>query len=137
MTDTGDSSYKIVVGFDQSDSSRRALMWAVQQAAGRGGAVEVVNAWTPGEFGSYQEQAQIAQKKLGDAVSETIGQAGVRVDTVAERGHPGHVLIERSKGADMLVVGSRGRGGITSALLGSVGEYAATHAGAPVVVIVR
>lgn len=137
MSDTSSSSYKIVVGFDWSDSARRALNWAVQEAAARGGTVEAINACIPGEYSSDQEQAEIAQKKLDDAVSETIGQASVHVEAVVELGHPSRVLLARSTGADMLVVGSRGRGEITSTVLGSVGRHAVTHPAAPVVVIVR
>jgi nucleotide-binding universal stress UspA family protein len=53
----------------------------------------------------------------------------------AEPGHPGSVLVERSRAAAMLVVGSRGLSGLASPFLGSVSLYCATQASCPVLVV--
>jgi nucleotide-binding universal stress UspA family protein len=130
--------YRIVVGFDGSEHSRRALIWAVEEARQRGGNLEVVRAWTPGEFGSNEEMGQIAQKNLDSEVAATLGPPlELQVSTVVQQGHAAKVLVEQAQSADMLVVGSRGHGGFTGLLLGSVSHQVATHGRAPVVVIVR
>jgi nucleotide-binding universal stress UspA family protein len=57
------------------------------------------------------------------------------VDGTVLGGAPGRVLVDQSRDADMLVVGHRGRGGIRSAVLGSVGLQCVLHATVPVMVI--
>lgn len=72
-----------------------------------------------------------------EALRWTVGQAeltGSTVDAVVE-GHPAEALLDAADGADLLVVGSRGRGGFASALLGSVSQHVTHHARCPVVVI--
>ncbi|MCU4184421.1 universal stress protein [Acidiferrimicrobium sp. IK] len=130
--------YVIVVGSDGSDGSVAALKWAVQEAAVRGGSVRVVRAWSPGEFGTNDEMGALALQALqGDVKTALDGDAPVPVETVAVQGHPSAVLLEQSKDADMLVVGSRGLGGFTGLLLRSVGQSVLKHEGAATVVIVR
>jgi nucleotide-binding universal stress UspA family protein len=138
MAETTQRPYRIVIGFDGSEGSRLALAWAADEARSRRAQLEVVRAWSPGEFGSDQEQGQLAQKSLDDDVGAFFG-ADPPPDLVtrAEQGHAGKVLINHGQEADILVVGSRGRGGFTGLLLGSVGHQVSTHEGAPVVVIVR
>jgi nucleotide-binding universal stress UspA family protein len=138
MSDTASPTHPIVVGFDGSEGARRALTWAADQARLRGVKLLVVRAWTPGEFGTDAEQAQIAQKGLDDEVAGFF-EAGPAPDfsTQAEIGHAAKVLLRHAEGADMLVVGSRGRGGFAGLILGSVSHQVSTHKGAPVVVIVR
>jgi nucleotide-binding universal stress UspA family protein len=138
MADTTQRQYRIVLGFDGSDGSRRALAWAADEARRRQAVLEVVRAWTPGEFGTDQEQAQMAQKGLEDDVQAFFSEEPPPgLATHAEQGHAGQVLLNHGREADMLVVGSRGHGGFSGLLLGSVGHQVSTHAGAPVVVIVR
>jgi nucleotide-binding universal stress UspA family protein len=138
MTETTSQQYRMVVGFDGSDGSRRALAWAADEARLRSARLQVVRAWTPGEFGTDQEQGQLAQERLDEDVRAFFaGQRPPNLATHAEQGHAGKVLLTHGQQADMLVVGSRGHGGFTDLLLGSVGHQVSTHAGAPVVVIVR
>jgi len=59
----------------------------------------------------------------------------VEIQTSVEQGNPPKVLIERSKGADLIVVGSRGRDGFAGMLLGSVSQHVVAHAHCPVAVV--
>jgi nucleotide-binding universal stress UspA family protein len=138
MAESAVPSYRIVVGFDGSEGAQRALTWAAEEAHQRGGHLDVVRAWTPGEFGTDAEMAQIARKTLdGDVEAFFAQQAAPDFSTHVEEGHAAKVLLRYAQDANMLVVGSRGRGGFTGLLLGSVSHQVATHEGAPVVVIVR
>ena len=138
MSDKPQDPYRIVVGFDGSEGAKRALTWAADEARLHSGHLRAVCAWTPGEFGGDEEQAAIAQKRVEDGVAEVLGQKpGVEVETISERGHAAKVLLDNSKDAQMLVIGSRGHGGFTGLLLGSVGQNVASHGETPVVVIVR
>lgn len=138
MSSSEQQRYVIVVGFDGSEGGRRALDWAVDEARRRDAELHVVRAWTTGEFGNDAEKAQYAQASLDAEVAELRKSVpGMEVTTTVERGHAAHVLLGQSKNADLLVVGSRGHGGFTGLLLGSVSQQVSTHDGAPVVVIVR
>ena len=137
---------RIVVGVDGSPISKVALRWAITQARLTGATVDAViawqfpeamhgNAWTallveePG-FGV------LAEKELTEAISEVAGQdPDVTINPVIVRGWPAEVLLNAAEGADLLVVGSRGRGGFTSALLGSVSQNCAHHATCPLLII--
>jgi nucleotide-binding universal stress UspA family protein len=59
----------------------------------------------------------------------------VKIRSVVAEGHAAQVLLDASEGAELLVVGSRGRGGFTGALLGSTSQHCAQHATCPVVVV--
>jgi nucleotide-binding universal stress UspA family protein len=138
MTESPQRPYRIVVGFDGSEGSRLALAWGADEARWRQAQLEVVRAWSPGEFGTDEEQGQLAQKGLDEDVRAFFAESRpTNLVTHAEPGHAGKVLMKHGQEADMLVVGSRGLGGFTGLLLGSVGHQVSTHEGAPVVVIVR
>ena len=138
MSDTTPEQYRIVVGFDGSEGSKRALTWAADEARTHGGSLRAVYAWRPGEFGSEEEQVAIGQKRLDEGIAEVLGESpGLAVDTVSAPGHAAKVLIDNAADAQMLVVGSRGHGGFTGLLLGSVGQHVVSHSETPVVVIVR
>jgi nucleotide-binding universal stress UspA family protein len=139
---------RIVAGVDGSPSSVSALRWAIRQAGLTGAAVDAVIAWhypivagggyglapmvTAGGF-DFRENAK---KILTDAISDAVDPGnGVLVRARAVQGDPVQVLLDASDGADLLVVGSRGHGGFTEALLGSVSQHAVHHAHCPVVVI--
>ena len=140
---------KIVVGMDGSDSSRTALAWAYDEAAHHGAALTVVTSWhrpttlpmsppygaLPTE--NYEDQPkQDALATLDELVAALEPRSPVvDVRTSIEEGSPAKVLIERSKEADLLVVGSRGRDGFAGMLLGSVSQHLVAHAHCPVVVV--
>ncbi len=132
----------IIAGVDGSDSSIEALEWAARQAEMTGSRLEVIITWDwPTTYGwavplppDYSPAAE-AEKVLGNAVD------GVRKNHpelgLAPRlveGHPAPVLVEASRSADLLVVGSRGHGEFVGMLLGSVSEHCVTYAHCPVVV---
>ena len=139
----------IVVGVDGSDSSRKALEWAYNEAAHHGASLIVVTAWHPPAlpmtppYGSIPPEDYEGQPRreacdlLERFTSELVPKdPAVDVRTSVEEGkNPAKVLIERSKEADLLVVGSRGHGGFVGMLLGSVSQHLVAHAECPVLVV--
>jgi nucleotide-binding universal stress UspA family protein len=138
------SGRRIVVGVDGSEPSKRALRWAIDQAGLTGATVEAVGVW---EFqSSYAwgtvaavdaaELADACERTVIDTVTETGGEAPpVPIESYIITGHPANELVRQAKGADLLVVGSRGYSGLVGALLGSVSQYCVHHATCPVVVV--
>ncbi|WP_073949138.1 universal stress protein [Streptomyces kebangsaanensis] len=134
---------RVVVGVDGSPSSYAALRWAVRYAQLVDGVVEAVYAWdTPSDVGwagpaiDPEFDLEQARERFAEelrAVFTDERPAGVREHLV--EGDPSEVLIRASQGAEVLVVGSRGRGGFARAMLGSVSQRCAQHAACPVVVV--
>jgi nucleotide-binding universal stress UspA family protein len=132
---------RIVVGVDGSESAQQALRWAIDEARRRDATLEVVHAWrripitdyllTDPEPGGSARYAQ----QLFDQAVEAEDTVGVTVERKLVAGDGAYALIHEAKGADLLVVGSRGRGGFSGLLLGSVSHQAAHHAPCPVVII--
>jgi nucleotide-binding universal stress UspA family protein len=139
----GDGQARIVVGVDGSAGSVTALRWAARQAGFTGATLEAIITWEyPTFYGwvpAYPDDldlASLAEQALTGAVDSVFGAA--RPDWLRTRvieGHAAHSLVEASTGAELLVVGSRGYGGFTDALLGSVSTYCVHHARCPVTVI--
>lgn len=136
----------IVVGFDDSPASRRALVWALRTAQGRGADVLLVHAaktFPPmlAGHGTYvaspREIAfEAAQATLQVGSLLAASQApGVTVTTMLVEDVPAAALLSVLDGADMVVVGSRGLGGFTELVIGSTSLKLATHAPCPVVVV--
>jgi nucleotide-binding universal stress UspA family protein len=144
---------RIVVGVDGSPGARAALAWALTAAARRRADVEVVAAFAvdlywidayllePEALGAVQTdtekraRALVAEVRDDPAVAGVPGSAEIVVDVVAVAGGAAENLVQRGESADLLVVGSRGRGGVRSTLLGSVALHVSAHAGCPVVVV--
>jgi nucleotide-binding universal stress UspA family protein len=136
------SRHPIVVGIDGSESSLHAVRWAVHQAELTGSPLEVIMTWEwPPSYGwplplpSEYDPASDTEKLVTDAtaeVREAHPDLDIRIRVV--EGHPAPVLVEASRGADLLVVGSRGHGEFAGMLLGSVSEHCVTNAHCPVVV---
>lgn len=132
---------RIVVGVDGSPASVEALRWAAGQADVTGAAVQAVVSWdypsTSGmEFGSMDiDWAGNARAALADALHVALGEDASRVTQAVTRGHPVEVLVAAARGADLLVVGSRGHVALPGRLLGSVSEHVAARASCPVVVV--
>ncbi|MCC9310624.1 universal stress protein [Kitasatospora sp. RB6PN24] len=133
---------RIVVGVDGSPAAAAALRWAVRQAAATGAdVVEAVNAWElsgsvlPPPVGVHDPQ-QVAADVLHEAVVGEFGETPeVRVTELVPPGPASAALLGRAAGAELLVVGSRGLGGVGGLLLGSVSRHAVEHAPCPVVVV--
>ena len=138
---------RIVVGVDGSESSKAALTWAVRQAELTGASVEAVIAWhypvtvaglpfAPLQAVEGSDFGDFAATVLRNAITETVPADGpVKVSSSVREGNAAQVLLEAADGADLLVVGSRGHGGFTEALLGSVSQACVHHARCPVVII--
>lgn len=142
--DSGDRTERprIVVGVDGFEPSMAALRWSIHQARLTGAMVEAVTAWhipvgtgwlPAADMPDYQEDAF-------DVLSEAMAQMYV-IDPDVEvcprvvKGQAGRVLTDAAEGADLLVVGGRGHGGLAGAMLGSVSQFCAHHARCPVVIM--
>ncbi len=135
---------RIVIGVDGSESSTDALRWAAHQAELTGDSLEAVITWeiTPNSYGvalplpSDYDPAAIAKQTLDETVRKVLGESAAHhVRGRVVEGAPARSLLEIAKGADLLVLGSRGHGPFVGMLLGSVSEYCAAHATCPVVVV--
>ncbi len=137
---------RIVVGLDGSDGSREALRWAVAQAKASAAEIDAVLAFDSGmawiDVGSDYEATwlehatQGARETLEREIADTLPKpCPVNVHALVVEGAAATVLVERAQGADLLVVGTRGRGGVAGLLLGSVSQRCAEHASCPVVVV--
>ncbi len=133
----------IVVGVDGSESSKKALRWAAQLAPVVGGVIEAVVAWEypmmlgwEGGIPDWWRPDDDAKKILDEALEAVFGKTPPKglVSTIRQ-GNPTRVLLEASKRAEMLIVGSRGHGGFAGLLLGSVSSACAEHANCPVLVV--
>ena len=133
------SAGRVIVGVDGSESSKEALRWAAEYAGAVGAPLEALTVWdmpiTFGWVASLEEDdpEQGALDALDALVRDVLGE-DAQVTTKVERGHAAFVLVTASKRAGLLVVGSRGRGGFTGMLIGSVSQYCVQHATCPVVV---
>jgi len=128
----------IVAGVDKSESSLTALRWAARQAALTGVELHAVMAWQLPENVSYtpSDLERDTRSALEHAIEQALGKdPGVPVVAQAVQGHPAEVLIQSARGAQLLVVGSRGHGASTGMLLVSVSQHCVSHAQCPVVVV--
>jgi nucleotide-binding universal stress UspA family protein len=139
---------KIVVGVDGSDGSVVALQWALHEARLRGATVDVIHSWHY-PYAAYTEITGMVAgvisredlEKLGQEVLQSsldrggVETSGVEVNPLLVQGPAASTLLDAAAGADMLVVGSRGHGGFTGLLLGSVSQHVVHHAPCPAVVV--
>ena len=137
----------IIVGVDGSGHSQRALEWAMKEAAIRHAPLTIltVHPAIMGYFGSmvttpvdleFTEQIQAAVKLEADRV--LAGLSGSHPESVtvkAVHGFPVEEFVSASKGADLVVLGSRGAGGFTRMLMGSTAGQVVQHAHCPVLII--
>jgi nucleotide-binding universal stress UspA family protein len=139
---TGNSKGKVIVGVDGSASSKAALRWAARICEATGNTIEAVIAWDwPHSYGwspvlEDWDPGIAAEKTLQQVLDDVFGDnRPVNLHASARQGAARSVLIEASEGAELLVVGSRGHGGFTGLLLGSVSAACAEHGRCPVVVV--
>jgi nucleotide-binding universal stress UspA family protein len=138
---------KIVVGIDGSDASKAALRWAVEDARVRRAEVIALHAYEepmPGADvapavpidlpGLVTEFHEGALRFVTEFVDEVVGNAvTVNVAPIAVEDEPAKALLDASRDADLLVVGSHGHG-LSGLFLGSVSLECAQHAACPVLI---
>jgi nucleotide-binding universal stress UspA family protein len=147
---------KIVVGVDGSEQSRQAMDWAWDEALITGAELNLVHAWVyPYSVGHRvtvtepvelvrldaarllddEAQALTTRKQVGGKTAGSAAGKRPAIHATMREGSPSDELLSESKDADLLVVGSRGRGGFLSLMLGSVAHQVSSHAHCPVVVV--
>jgi nucleotide-binding universal stress UspA family protein len=139
----------IVIGIDHSDGAKAALRFALEEARLRQATLRAVHAWqfaylgapgiegtNPHAGGEFEALRSAAEAALDATLQEVAADAKeVEIERRVVQGTPAAVLVEESRGADLLVVGSRGLGGFAQLLLGSVSQQCAHHAECPVVIV--
>lgn len=132
----------IVVGIDGSPQSAAALSWAIEEARLRGLGLQIVHAFPAlvSILGTraheyYPEVQQEAEKAFEDLLAKVPSTDGIEVERRLEAGNPSELLVEASRGASLLVVGSHGRGNFHGMLMGSVSLHCVHQAHCPVVVV--
>jgi nucleotide-binding universal stress UspA family protein len=138
----------VVAGYDGSDAAAEAVRWAASLARLAGAALRVVWAWklrdvwdaavADQEVGTphLAEMEAVARRRLAEEVTGLVDEEVPDVDLRLPQGpDAAGILLHAARDADVLVVGSRGRGRASSALLGSVSARCVRDAACPVVVI--
>lgn len=135
---------QVVVGYDGSEHSTAAMEYAVEQARSRDAQLYVLTAWQMPVFSPY---AAAYSDLLQEAYEEEVRMARAWVVPWRERHpdvrivdeqvseHPVSALVKASASADLVVVGSHGRGGFAAAVLGSVSHGVLHHVTCPVAVV--
>jgi nucleotide-binding universal stress UspA family protein len=138
----------IVVGVDGSEGSTRALRVALEEAHVRDARLRVVSAWhvppllyssgwgmvaVPPDKSEFENLSRAALDKSLEAAG--VEGSGVSVTRIVREGQAADVLCEAARGADLLVVGSRGLGGFGGLLLGSVSQQCAHHTPCPIMIV--
>lgn len=135
---------RIVVGLDSSQTSLKALRWAMDEARLRGSELELVHAFPRPELigmtmvvtlPSDDELREASEQVLSEALESVGGAGDLTVTRRVGAGGPASVLVEAAEDAELLVLGSRGLGGFRGLLLGSVTQQVIAHAKCPVVII--
>lgn len=133
----------MVVGADGTPCSEEAVRWAAHQAELCGCELQIVVVWHwpvnygfPAPMVSGFDPAAQAMATVDEQVEELRREhPALTVRTAVVEGAAGPVLVEMSHGAELLVVGTRGHGGLVGLVIGSVSEHCVTHAHCPVVVV--
>jgi nucleotide-binding universal stress UspA family protein len=145
MTQENSHTPLVVVGVDGSACSHDALRFAANEARLRGGRLSIVTAWNvpvmvyaggytagidPGTFKHDAEAVSVAALEEARGIA-----ADVEIEATVTNDQPASALIAAAEDADLLVVGSRGLGGFSRLLLGSVSEQVAHHAQCPLSIV--
>ena len=149
MSENRDMAGKIVVGVDGSDPSQKAVHWAAGEARLRGAKLVAVHAWSyypslPSDSldpmlvtpGFNAQLGRDAERFVEQEVEKLSGDApGIEIEARAVEGPAASVLVDIAKDADLLVLGTRGHGGFSGLLLGSVSQQVSHHAPCPLVLV--
>jgi nucleotide-binding universal stress UspA family protein len=144
-TTATEGARRYVVGVDGSPSSIAALRWVARLAQAVPATVVATTTWEwptsygvalflPSDYDPAADAATMLARSLDPVQAEF---PGVTFETEVVEGHPAPVLVEASRTAELLAVGSRGHGEFAGMLIGSVSEHCAAHAHCPVLVIRR
>src|SRR5579859_6017555 len=137
----------IIVGVDGSGHSQRALEWAMHEAAVRQVPLTVLTvseavrgyysgmAVFPDDTARTEEAGRLAQAETDKVLAGLDEPRPASVTVKAVHGFPVEEIIGAAKDADMIVVGSRGAGGFTRLMMGSVADQVAKHAHCPVLIV--
>ena len=136
---------RVVVGVDGSPRSEEALRYGAAVARWQNWTLHLVHTWHVNypigplamDFGDIAQEAQdAAMRTMRDVEKDVLGDdLSLDVRRSLDEGPAARILIEASEGADLLIVGSRGRGGFSSLALGSVGQACVHHAHCPVLIV--
>jgi nucleotide-binding universal stress UspA family protein len=142
MSTVSGNSPVIVVGVDGSTEAAAALSWAIDEARLRQARLNIVHAFPAMKsfFGTtaheyYPQVEKEAHERFDAILALAPATDGLEVAHTVAPGNPAEVLVGESKGATLLVVGSRGHGNFRGMLLGSVSIHTAQLAHCPVVVV--
>lgn len=142
----------VVVGIDGSDAALKAATRAADEAARWGAPLQIVQTWilstTTGWSGALAGTTVLSEgsELFGKAARESVGRArrevlathpDLEVETIVLEQHPARALVDLSKQAGLVVVGTRGLGGFERLMLGSVSRYVVQHSEGPVLVVRR
>lgn len=137
----------VAVGLDTSASSLRALTLAAEEAVRRNATLHVIRAWTmrttprpkewpTGAVPSVDEWEESVRADTQELVTSGLGhEPGCEIEIHVVHSPSPQALLSASRGAELLVVGHRGRGGFSGLLLGAVAEQCVRHASCPVLVV--
>ncbi len=134
----------VAVGIDGSEGAKAAFRWALAEARLRNAPLRVVHAWTHARVGGttlrvetgdpQHEAEELLERTISDAATDA---HTVNIDRQVVHGEAARALVAAVSQSDLLVVGSRGRGGFAELLVGSVSQHCVHHAPCPVVVVHR
>ena len=133
----------IVVGIDGSESSKNALRWAAKLAPTISDSIDVFVVWEypamlgwEGGIPDWLRPDEDAKKVLDATLKSVFGEVLPKgLVGHIRQGHAASFLLDASKSAAMIIVGSRGHGGFSNLLLGSVSSACAEHAVSPVLIV--
>lgn len=136
---------RIVVGTDGSAAAQNAIEWAARESTTHGATLDIIHTWSipllvdPIGMSMFsfpvEDFSRAAEHVLKDAMAFAKTMTKTEVTGRVAQGPAANVLIEESRSADLVVVGSRGHGGFIGLMLGSVAQQVATHSRCPVVVV--
>lgn len=134
----------VVVGIDDSPEAHEALRIAAEEATDRGVPLVAIHAWSPDYYPAditavLAVESETIRRSLGATLARIVNPIldqypSLAVDKRVELSHPAEALVRASETASEVVMGSRGRGGFTGLLLGSVSKDVARQASCPVIV---
>ncbi len=135
-----------MIGVDGSDVAKEALQYGLHEASIRGTRVRAVHAWMPSQMMPATGPGMVApidftpyrtahEELLRATVEAVAGEKADLIERVVVEAPAGPAIIDNAADAELIVVGRRGRGAVTSLVLGSVSSYVVQHASCPVLVV--